>query len=55
MARMGGREWYLSIRPDKLCSRQYVLVHFKGTLSREEHKSGFSVFTSFCMTHNMLT
>jgi hypothetical protein len=32
---------------EKLCYRQCMLLYFKGTPSREESKTGFSVLTTF--------
>jgi hypothetical protein len=35
------------IGTNKLSSRQGFILDFKGTPSQKEHKTGFSVFTTF--------
>jgi hypothetical protein len=45
----GGGEWYQSIHFYKLSYRQVSFFGPKGTLSREEHKTFGSVFTTFIM------
>ena len=41
-----GRKWYQSIDISKLSGRSFSCFHFKGTPSREEHKTVHSIFTT---------
>jgi hypothetical protein len=43
------RDWALKIGTEKLNYREDFFMKFKGTLSREEHKTGISCFTTIEM------
>jgi hypothetical protein len=47
MAQEGGGEWYQSFHFDKLVCRKVFFFGPKETPSREEHKTIFSVLTTF--------